>query len=43
MKKWALSAIVYFLVVVGAYYAYTAIAEPPAEGVEHSNTEQHDQ
>jgi hypothetical protein len=43
MKKWALSAIVYFLVVVGAYYTYTAIAEPSAEGVEHSNPEQHDQ
>ncbi|WP_338450284.1 hypothetical protein R4Z09_30115 [Niallia oryzisoli] len=41
MKKWALSAIVYLLVVVGVYYAYTGLAESPADGMEHKNTEQH--
>lgn len=35
MKKWALSAIIYLVVVVGAYYAYTAIAGPPEESPSH--------
>lgn len=43
MKKWALSAILYFIVVVGSYYAYTAISDTPTNGVDHSNTEQHNQ
>ena len=29
MKKWVLSALAYLIVVVGSYYAYTAIANPP--------------
>ena len=43
MKKWALSAIAYLLIVVGIYYGYTAFAEPPADGNSHTNTEQHEQ
>ena len=43
MKKWALSAIVYLLVVVGVYYAYTGLAESPADGTEHPNTVQHEE
>ncbi len=31
MKKWVLSAIIYVVVVVGAYYTYTAVAEPSEE------------
>ncbi len=38
MKKWVLSAIVYVVVVVGAYYAYTAVAGPSEESPSH---EQH--
>ncbi len=38
MKKWALSAIIYLLVVIGAYYTYTAVAEPSEEMPNH---EQH--
>ena len=42
MKKWVLSALAYLIVVVGSYYAYTAIANPPSkEDVQHSNTELH--
>lgn len=40
MKKWALAAIAYFLIVVGVYYGYTALAGPPADGTNHSHTEQ---
>lgn len=40
MKKWALSAIVYLVVVVGAYYVYTAIIGPSEESPTH---EQHHQ
>jgi len=43
MKKWALSAIVYLLVVVGVYYAYIGLAESPEDGTEHSNIEQHEE
>lgn len=42
MKKWVLSALAYLVVVVGSYYAYTAITPPP-EDVQHSNTEQHNE
>ena len=42
MKKWALSAIIYLLVVVGAYYAYTAITSNPVDDVNHSKVEQHE-
>ena len=38
MKKWALSAIIYLLVVVGAYYAYITVAGPSEESPSH---EQH--
>lgn len=41
MKKWALSAIVYLLVVVGGYYAYASVAEPIShdeEQTEHNVT-----
>lgn len=31
MNKWAISAIIYLVVVVGAYYVYTAIAGPSEE------------
>lgn len=41
MQKWILSATIYLIVVVGAYYAITAVAGP-SENSEHSNTEQHD-
>ena len=42
MKKWVLSALAYLIVVVGSYYAYTSIANPPpTEDVQHSNTELH--
>ncbi|WP_256240663.1 hypothetical protein [Bacillus sp. V3B] len=43
MKKWMISALIYLVVVVGSYYAYTSISGAPAEDIEHSNTEQHDQ
>nr|WP_295971018.1 hypothetical protein [uncultured Bacillus sp.] len=42
MKKWVLSAIAYFLIVIAIYYGWTAIAEPPADHNEHSETEQHE-
>lgn len=38
MKKWALSAILYVAVVVGAYYIYISIAGPSEEIPSH---EQH--
>nr|WP_263324863.1 hypothetical protein [Neobacillus sp. Marseille-Q6967] len=41
MKKWAISAIVYLLVVVGGYYAYASVAEPVShdeEQTEHNDT-----
>jgi len=43
MKKWLLSALVYLIVVAGSYYAYSAIANPPAEDVQHSNTVLHNE
>ena len=43
MKKWVLSALAYLIVVVGSYYAYTAIASPPPEDGQHTNTEQHNE
>jgi len=43
MKKWALSAIAYLIIVVGSYYAYSALADPPTDNNGHSNTEQHEQ
>jgi len=43
MKKWALSAIVYLLVVVGVYYAYTGLAESPTDSSGHTNTDQHEE
>jgi len=43
MKKWVISALVYFLVVVGSYYAFTALTDTPANDTEHTNTEQHNQ
>ncbi|WP_263597266.1 hypothetical protein [Metabacillus idriensis] len=42
MKKWMLSAIAYLLVVVGSYYAYNSIAGEPADEVDHTEMEQHD-
>ncbi len=42
MKKWTLSAIAYLLIVVGIYYGYTALADPPADSDGHTNTEQHE-
>lgn len=42
MRKWVLSALAYLIVVVGFYYAYTSITNPPSEeDVQHSNTELH--
>lgn len=35
MKKWALSAILYVAVVVGAYYIYSSVAEPSEEIPSH--------
>ncbi|WP_394237558.1 hypothetical protein [Niallia oryzisoli] len=43
MKKWVLSGLAYLVVVVGSYYAYTAITTPPPEDMQHSNTEQHNE
>ena len=43
MKKWVLSAFAYLIVVVGSYYAYTSIANPSTEDVQHSNTELHNE
>ena len=44
MKKWVLSALAYLIVVLGSYYAYTAIASPPPEEDESNiNTEQHNE
>lgn len=43
MKKWVLTALAYLIVVVGSYYAYTAIADPTVEDGEHTNTEQHNE
>jgi hypothetical protein len=40
MKKWILSALAYLIVVMGSYYAYTAIASPSAEDGQHMNMEQ---
>lgn len=41
MKKWVLSATIYLLVVVGAFYAITAVAGP-SDNSDHSNTDQHE-
>lgn len=41
MKKWVLSATVYLIVVIGVYYAFSAIVGP-VDSSDHSNTEQHD-
>ena len=43
MKKWVLSALAYLIVVVGSYYAYSAIASPPPEEGQHTNMEQHNE
>ena len=43
MKKWVLSALAYLIVVLGSYYAYTAIAAPSIEDGQHINTEQHNE
>ncbi|MEQ2466994.1 hypothetical protein ACTNDN_05860 [Niallia sp. HCP3S3_B10] len=43
MKKWVLTALAYLIVVVGSYYAYTAIASPPVEEEQHTDTEQHNE
>ena len=32
MKKWVLSALAYLIVVIGSYYAYSAIASPSPRG-----------
>ncbi|MEW9122341.1 MAG: hypothetical protein AB2421_06460 [Thermotaleaceae bacterium] len=40
MKKWALSAILYLLVIVGGYYVYSSVTEPVSHGEEQ--TEQDD-
>lgn len=41
MKKWVISALVYLVVVVGAYYAYSSIGEP-ADKADHSNMQMED-
>lgn len=43
MKKWVLSALAYLIVVIGSYYAYSAIASPSVEEEQHTNTEQHNE
>jgi hypothetical protein len=43
MKKWVLSALVYLIVVLGSYYAYSAIAAPSTEDGPTINTEQHNE
>ena len=40
MKTWVLSAIVYVVVVVGAYYAYTAVEGPSEEPPSHGQHEE---
>lgn len=35
MKKWAISALVYLLVVIGAYYTYSAITGTSIEDSNH--------
>ena len=42
MKKWVLSALAYLIVVLGSYYAYTAIAAP-SQRMDNINTEQHNE
>jgi hypothetical protein len=42
MKKWVLSALSYLIVVVGSYYAYTAITSNSVDDVDHSKVEQHE-
>lgn len=42
MKKWAISAVVYLLVVTGGYYAYATFTGTKSESANHSNAdEQH--
>jgi len=41
MKKWVLSALAYLIVVLGSYYAYTALAVPSIEDGPNINSEQH--
>ena len=43
MKKWVLSALAYLIVVLGSYYAYTAIFAPSIEDGQPINTEQHNE
>lgn len=43
MKKWVLSALAYLIVVLGSYYAYTAIFAPSTEDGQPINTEQHNE
>ncbi|MEK3993008.1 MULTISPECIES: hypothetical protein [Robertmurraya] len=42
MKKWVISALVYLVVVVGAYYAYSSIAGEPTDEADHSNMQMED-
>ena len=43
MRKWVLSALAYFIVVVGSYSAYMSIANSSTKDVQHSNTELHNE
>ena len=43
MKKWVLSALAYLIIVLGSYYAYTAISAPSIEDGQPINTEQHNE
>jgi hypothetical protein len=43
VKKWVLSALAYLIVVLGSYYAYSAITAPSIEDVPPINTEQHNE
>ncbi|WP_185805384.1 hypothetical protein [Bacillus canaveralius] len=41
MKKWALSAVVYLLVVLGAYYMYASFTEDDSENINHNEEIEH--
>ncbi|WP_180955654.1 MULTISPECIES: hypothetical protein [Bacillus] len=41
MKKWALSALVYLLIVLGMYYVYASLTEADSENIDHNEEMEH--
>ncbi|WP_180955021.1 hypothetical protein [Bacillus sp. V3-13] len=41
MKKWALSALVYLIVVLGVYYVYASFTQADSENIDHNEEMEH--